>query len=174
MGLFQEFEMHPRGTHPHTRRQELMKKPPRHCITRRLARSDGCFRSARLRPLEVRAQAFINRPSVIGLGHACRRIIERVIGGWQLVGVMPHQVGHDNPDPLFLVIQHDRCAACLADAQLQRAVRILVIERHALQAAGVFYAEITMFEEDNMGRRLSRDALAHRAMTGVVVDRVCV
>ena len=67
MGLFQEFEMHPRGTHPHTRRQELMKKPPRHCITRRLARSDGCFRSARLRPLEVRAQAFINWPSVIGL-----------------------------------------------------------------------------------------------------------
>src|SRR5690606_24484322 len=91
--------------------------------------------SSALRPGEVGSQPRGGRAPIIGSRIAGSRIVERMIGGSQLLRVVAHHVRHDHPDAPLLVIEHDGGAAGFANAQLERPVGILIVERQAFQAA---------------------------------------
>jgi hypothetical protein len=97
-----------------------------------------------------------------------------VIRRLQVLRVVAHQVRYDHANSLLLVVEHDRLTARRAQAELERAVRILVVERHALQACHVVDLEIAVIEEHDVRRRLRRHALAHRAVARVIVDRILI
>lgn len=130
--------------------------------------------SASRRPDEIRAQPFVDGPAVIGPRHAGRRIVERVVGRRGERRVEPHQVRHDGADAVLFVIQHDRRPAFGAGAQFQRAIGIVCVEWLPVQPGGVVDRDIAMVEERHMRGWLSGNALADRAVAGVVVNRIVV
>jgi hypothetical protein len=125
-------------------------------------------------PNEIRTQAWINWTAVIRFCNPGSGIIERMIGGWQVFVGVAHQIGYYYADAALFVVEHDRSAAGLADAQFQWAAWVLVIERHAFEAACTLYRQIAMFEKHYVGSGLSGNTLANRAMAGVVIDRILV
>src|SRR5262245_23740929 len=94
-----------------------------------------------LGPDEVGPQRCVHRAPIVGFRSSGGRIVERMIGGGKLLSVMAHQVRHDYPDTALLVVEHDRLPAGLANAQLERAVGILIVEGHAFQAACTLYRQ---------------------------------
>jgi hypothetical protein len=70
----------------------------------------------------------------------------------------------------LFVVEHNRCAAVRTNTKLQRSVRILVIERHAVETGCIINFQIVVVEKDDVGRVLACDSLADRTMTGMVVD----
>ena len=74
----------------------------------------------------------------------------------------------------LFVVQHDRSATGFADAQFQRTVGVLVVERHALQRVGAGHVQVAMIEEDDVRGWLTGDAFANRAVASVVVDRILI
>jgi hypothetical protein len=74
----------------------------------------------------------------------------------------------------LLVLDEDRSTAVLARADLERTVGVLVVERLVMEAVRFVDLEVTIFEEDDVCRRLSGDALADGAVASVVVDRLAV
>jgi len=109
--------------------------------------------------------------AVIGLGNAGREVVKGMIAGRHALGVVAHQVGHDGPDAVLLVIQHDRSAALVAHAQLQWSFRIFTVERYALELVGLIDDNILVIEKHHVGGGLACHALAHGTMAGVVVNR---
>src|SRR5262245_417539 len=98
-----------------------------------------------LRPNEVRAQTLVNGFAVRRLLRSRLRVEERVIGRVRNFRVT-HQVRHDHANALLLVVEHDRRAALRAHTELERPLRILIVERLALQPGHVVDLEITVIE----------------------------
>ena len=127
-----------------------------------------------LRPNEVGAKPFTDRAAVVRCRGTAGRIVEGMIGRRHAVRGMAHQVRHDRANAVLFVIEHDGCATGRAGAEFQGTIRVLIVEWLAVQAIGVIDGEITVSEKRDMGRVLSRNALADGAVTGVVVDRIVV
>src|SRR5690606_29765309 len=115
------------------------RKVPETCAP---ARSGFSLRGSR--PGEIRAQAFVDRAAVLGLLVPGCRVEERVVARGHAVRVEAHQVGHDSADSALLVIEHDRRAAGRAGAELQRTVRVLVVERLTLQVIRLVDLEVAV------------------------------
>jgi len=131
-------------------------------------------KSGTFRPDKIRTQTFVYRAPVTGFRCAGCRIVKGVVRGSREVRAVSHQVRDCHPNPVLFVIKHDRSSALGTDTQFKRAVRVLVIERHPVQAALVVHVQIAMVEESDVGGVLSSDSLANGAMTSVVIDRIVV
>ena len=108
----------------------------------------------------------------MGLFIALGFIPERVIAGLGEMGVViAHDIRHSDADALLLVIQHQHGAAIGAQTNLQRAIRIVGIERHPFDLFGVIHLHIAIVEKGDMRGVLASDGLADVAVTFVVVDR---
>lgn len=125
-------------------------------------------------PDEVRTQASINRTSVAGSCSACSRIVKGVVGSRQCCSVISHQVRDYNADTALFVVQHNGHATGFTDAQFERTIGVLVIERHALEGSGTLNSQVAMFEKHHVGGGLTSHALAYGAMAGVVIDWIFV
>src|SRR3546814_13816241 len=90
--------------------------------------------SGRLRPDEFRTQAFIDRSAVAGLWLSALRVVEGVVGRSLDLRAVAHQIGHDHPTAVLLVVEPERGAAGGAVAQLQGAVWGRLVEGAALPA----------------------------------------
>ena len=126
------------------------------------------------RPGEVGSQCLVHGSAVVGSRCACRGIVESVVRRRQPARVEAHQVRHDRPNAALLVVQHDGRAAVGTHAEFKRPAGVLVVERLALQAAGLVDGEIAVPEKDDVRRVLARDSLANRTMADVVVDGIVV
>ena len=116
----------------------------------------------------------MNGAAISWFWHASSRIIKGMISRRQLVGIIPHQVGHYDPDAVFLVVQHDRRTACGTSAQLQRPIRVLGIEGLSIQFGRLVHCQIIVLKKHDVSCRLPGYGLANRAMAGVVVYRIMV
>src|SRR3546814_6810079 len=112
--------------------------------------------------------------AVAGRWLSALRVVEGVVGRWLDLRAVAHQIGHDHPNAVLLVVEHDRGAAGGAGAQLQGTVGVLVVERLALHAVWIVHLHVAMLEEHDVARLLAGDALAHGAVAGVVVERLVV
>lgn len=130
--------------------------------------------SRALRPDEIGAQAGVHGAAVIGPRGPRFRVVERVVRGRQPGRVVTHQVGHDHSNALLRVVEHDGRAALRAGAQFQRPVGVLGIEGLPIEPFEVVRLEVAVIEEHHVGGILPGDALAHRTMTDVVVNRVVI
>ncbi|VVT19161.1 conserved hypothetical protein [Roseovarius sp. EC-SD190] len=82
-----------------------------------------------------------------------------------------HQVGHDHPDAMLLVIQHDGRAARPASAKLERTIGIVSIERLAVHPRLIVRNNITMVVKHHMRGVLTCHVLADGTVAVVIVDR---
>jgi len=80
--------------------------------------------------------------------------------------IVTHQVGHNRADSALLVVQHDRGAAGRAGAQLERTVRVLNIERLAVERIGLLHLQVGMFEKNDVGRGLPGHAFTDGTLQG--------
>src|SRR3546814_1184153 len=80
--------------------------------------------SGRLRPDEFRTQAFIDRSAVAGLWLSALRVVEGVVGRWLDLRAVAHQIGHDHPNAVLLVVEHDRGRSEEHTSELQSLMRI--------------------------------------------------
>ena len=87
---------------------------------------------------KIGVKPFIDWQAIIRFWHTAGRVMECVVGRGQPCRIVSHQVRHDRSNPLLLVIKHDRRAAICARAQLKRTVRILVVERLAIETFEIF------------------------------------
>src|SRR3546814_15480194 len=78
--------------------------------------------SGRLRPDEFRTQAFIDRSAVAGLWLSALRVVEGVVGRWLDLRAVAHQIGHDHPNAVLLVVEHDRGAVEIGGASCRERV----------------------------------------------------
>lgn len=83
---------------------------------------------------------------------------------------MAHHVRHRHADTALLVVQQQRGPAFLADADLQQAVRVVLVEGDPVHQLGVVDLDVAVVEKGDMGRLLARHALADVAVAFVVVD----
>jgi hypothetical protein len=60
---------------------------------------------------------------------------------------MAHDVRHGNADALRPVVQHHDGAAIGAEAEFQRAVRVLRVEGHPLDILGVVHLQVIVVEK---------------------------
>ena len=127
--------------------------------------------SGRCRPDEIRAQPFANGAAIIRPGNAGGRVIKGMIGCRQALGIVAHQVGHNNPDTPLLVIQHDGRAAVCAGAKFERAIRVLIVKRLAIKSVRIVHGEICVVKKDNMRCRLPGHSFADGAVACVIVYR---
>ena len=109
----------------------------------------------------------------MGLGIALRLVPEGVIGRLGEFGVViAHDVRHGDADALLLVVQHQDGAAIGAQADFQRAVRVVRVERHALDLFGVVHLHVAIVEEGDVGGVLLGHGFADVAVALMVVDRL--
>ena len=112
-------------------------------------------------PDEVWTQAWINRAAVARFCNTGSWIVKRVVRSWQAFFVVAHQIRYYDANAILLVVKHDWGAAGFADAQFQRTIWILVIERHALEAACARYVQIAVFEKHHVSGWLSGNTFAN-------------
>ncbi|EON90856.1 hypothetical protein MARLIPOL_15794 [Marinobacter lipolyticus SM19] len=90
----------------------------------------------------------------------------------QALWIVPHEVRNNRADSSLFVIQHDGCATRGAGTQFKWSIRILIVERLSVQAFPIVHCQVTMVEEDDMGRLLPGDTFTDRTMADVVVYRI--
>jgi hypothetical protein len=130
--------------------------------------------SGRRRPDEIGTQTFVDGTTVVRRGRTGCRVEEGVVRGRHAARVEAHEVWDDDTNPAFLVVQHDRRAARCARAQLERPVRVLIIERLAVQTVEIVDREIIVFEKHDVSGVLARHSFTYRTMTRVFVNRLAV
>jgi hypothetical protein len=72
---------------------------------------------------------------------------------------------------MLFIVQQDRRPAIGAGAQLQRAVRVVLVERLARQLFRVIHRQIGIIEKRHMRRLLASHAFSDVTMAGVVINR---
>src|SRR3546814_11779848 len=83
-------------------------------------------------------------------------------------------IGHDHPNAVLLVVEHDRGAAGGAGAQLHGTVGVLVVERLALHAVWIVHLHVAMLEAPDVARLMAGAALSHGAVAGGVLEWIVV
>jgi len=135
------------------------------------------FKTATLRPCrpdKLGPKAFEHWPAVVGFFVALLLIPKRMVAGLREGGVIiAHDVRHRDADALLFVVQHQHRAAIGAEADFQRAIGVVGIERHTLHLFGVVGLQVGVVEKGDMGVLLTGDGFADIAVTFMVINRFC-